>query len=483
MPTKIVQVKPLILDSNIGTSNTTAIVSGMVGLDGVDLVQADFGSIIYGTFEPNTPREEAVSFTITSCVGGVANIDFGVSGRGLIGKHPYGTGGITYAHSAGVKLVISNNPNLFNKFTAKDNDEEVTGGWKFPATPVHGQNPATKTWTEAAIAVVSSVISALDAAVVKLTGNQTIAGVKTFSSSPVVPTATNPTEAVNKSQVEAYFAANSGDVKASQSIFGTVKLNEPADDIAEPKAVAATTKTQNFISAITGMIIPYASATPPTGFLNCDGSAISRTTYANLFAITGTNYGAGDGSTTFNLPDLRSRFPLGYSLSAPVKVMTFSSRASNIITVTGVSSNANSEMQTGQMVRYSTTGTVITGLTNNTDYYVIRVSSNTLSLATSVANANEGTAIALTGDGSGTQTFTITYTARPVGQGGGEETHALTNAEMPSHVHGIGGNGTGTAEAMSTPTEAYTVFSQPAGSDTPHNIMPLFTVVNYIIKT
>jgi len=211
MSTKIVQVKPLTLSSNIGTSNTTAIVSGMIGLDGVDLTQTDFGSIIYGTFEPNTTREEAVSFTITSCVDGVAEIDFDVSGRGLIGKSPYGTGGITYSHSAGAKLVISNNPNLFNKFTAKDNDETVTGAWSFPTTPVGGNNPATKTWTEAAIAVVSAVVTALDAVVVKLTGSQTIAGVKTFSSSPIVPAPTTDLQAATKKYVDDVSVAGAAD--------------------------------------------------------------------------------------------------------------------------------------------------------------------------------------------------------------------------------------------------------------------------------
>jgi microcystin-dependent protein len=49
----------------------------------------------------------------------------------------------------------------------------------------------------------------------------------------------------------------------------------------------------------------------PFGFLACDGSAISRTTYATLFAIIGTNYGVGDGSTTFNLPDSRGRTHVG----------------------------------------------------------------------------------------------------------------------------------------------------------------------------
>jgi hypothetical protein len=54
-----------------------------------------------------------------------------------------------------------------------------------------------------------------------------------------------------------------------------------------------------------GMILPFGGATAPDGFLDCDGSAVSRTTYADLFAAIGTTWGAGDGSTTFNLPDLR----------------------------------------------------------------------------------------------------------------------------------------------------------------------------------
>lgn len=54
----------------------------------------------------------------------------------------------------------------------------------------------------------------------------------------------------------------------------------------------------------TGTIMEYAApnATAPAGWLRCDGSAVSRTTYAALFAVCGTSYGAGDGSTTFNLP-------------------------------------------------------------------------------------------------------------------------------------------------------------------------------------
>jgi len=60
-----------------------------------------------------------------------------------------------------------------------------------------------------------------------------------------------------------------------------------------------------------GSVIPYAGASAPTGFLLCDGSAVSRTTYAALFAVVGTTYGVGDGSSTFTLPDLRGRVVAG----------------------------------------------------------------------------------------------------------------------------------------------------------------------------
>lgn len=63
--------------------------------------------------------------------------------------------------------------------------------------------------------------------------------------------------------------------------------------------------------ATSGTIIMYAKGTPPGGYLPCDGAAVSRTTYASLFGVCGTTYGAGDASTTFNVPDLRSRLPMG----------------------------------------------------------------------------------------------------------------------------------------------------------------------------
>lgn len=60
-----------------------------------------------------------------------------------------------------------------------------------------------------------------------------------------------------------------------------------------------------------GSVIPYAGSAAPSGWLLCFGQAVSRTTYAALFAAIGTVYGTGDGSTTFNLPDMRGRIAAG----------------------------------------------------------------------------------------------------------------------------------------------------------------------------
>lgn len=77
-------------------------------------------------------------------------------------------------------------------------------------------------------------------------------------------------------------------------------------------------------AAPAGRIEAYAGATAPTGYLLCDGTAVSRTTYAALFAVTSTTYGVGDGSTTFNVPDLRGRVPVGVGTNASVNARALS---------------------------------------------------------------------------------------------------------------------------------------------------------------
>ena len=65
-------------------------------------------------------------------------------------------------------------------------------------------------------------------------------------------------------------------------------------------------------AGVVGAVMAFAMSTSPTGWLETDGTAVSRTTYADLFAAIGTAYGVGDGSTTFNLPDLRGEFIRGW---------------------------------------------------------------------------------------------------------------------------------------------------------------------------
>lgn len=67
-----------------------------------------------------------------------------------------------------------------------------------------------------------------------------------------------------------------------------------------------------------GFIAMHGAATAPAGWLECNGTAISRVTYAALFAVIATAWGVGDGSTTFNLPDFRGYFPRGYDNGAGI---------------------------------------------------------------------------------------------------------------------------------------------------------------------
>ena len=61
-----------------------------------------------------------------------------------------------------------------------------------------------------------------------------------------------------------------------------------------------------------GAIKPWTKTTAPDGYLLCNGAAVSRSTYADLFAVISTTYGSGDGSTTFNVPQLQGKMPQGY---------------------------------------------------------------------------------------------------------------------------------------------------------------------------
>jgi microcystin-dependent protein len=90
-----------------------------------------------------------------------------------------------------------------------------------------------------------------------------------------------------------------------------------------PTAAVGTNTTQLATTAFTlansiptGVISMWGTATAPTGYLLCAGAAVSRSTYAALFAVIGTTFGVGDGSTTFNVPNYTNRFPYGTTLAS-----------------------------------------------------------------------------------------------------------------------------------------------------------------------
>ena len=100
---------------------------------------------------------------------------------------------------------------------------------------------------------------------------------------------------------------------ASPALTGTPTAPTPATGTRTTQlATTAFVGAESQIAAPTGSVYTFAGATVPTGWLKCNGALLSRTTYAALFAVIGTTYGAGDGSTTFALPDLRGEFVRGF---------------------------------------------------------------------------------------------------------------------------------------------------------------------------
>jgi len=98
--------------------------------------------------------------------------------------------------------------------------------------------------------------------------------------------------------------------------MGNNRLTAMANAVSAQDATTLTQVTAAITAAVnaampSGTLLDYAGSVVPTGFLLCDGSAVSRTTYATLFAAIGTTWGVGDGATTFNLPDLRRRTTMG----------------------------------------------------------------------------------------------------------------------------------------------------------------------------
>lgn len=98
----------------------------------------------------------------------------------------------------------------------------------------------------------------------------------------------------------------------SRTADASMKIGDRVWAVQQGEVVIAAGRL-NSIDSFTpiGSMMPYAGSAAPTGWLLTDGSAVSRTTYAALFAVCGTTYGSGNGTTTFNLPNLQNRVPVG----------------------------------------------------------------------------------------------------------------------------------------------------------------------------
>ena len=180
--------------------------------------------------------------------------------------------------------------------------------------------------------------------------------------------------------------------------------------------------------------MPYAGSTAPTGYLLCDGSAVNRTTYAALFAITSTTYGVGNGSTTFNLPDLRGRVPVGVD-GAAARL-----DASDAL---GNSGGAQKHtLVTGEMP----------------------------------VHQHDPGSFATSSDGAHTHTFSGNQITTNTATGG---SNAITTL-----VNNAGGNNDATTTSNGAHTHSVTSgTSGGAGSGNPHNNMQPYQITQYIIKT
>ena len=517
---------------------TSVVLKSMLDIDGNPLTMAtDFGAVGYGTLEPgNNTLEESISFTgLTNNSNGTVTLT-GVSS--VLFDQPYTkVSGLTKTHAGSTTFVVSNTSGFYNEFPSKQNNETITGQWTVP-TPLGSGVVANKAYVDNVAGSGTVTTNALTVA--GTAGENLVAGQivyfkvsdgRWYKASSVASATTdllqlgvvqstttigNPITSgvllrgidTNQTGLVAgtiYYLSTGGAIASSagaveraigQAVSATSILFDPdyfyiptanqkgalAGSTGTPSATNKFVTEDDRISSPTGAIIMFSGSSAPIGWLLCDGSAVSRTTYANLFVVVSTTYGAGNGSTTFNVPDLRSRMPIG--VGTGTKVATFASRASNVITVTGLTNQSNNEFQTGQAVVYHTSSGVITGLSNDTTYYVIRISNTTFSLATTLANAQNGTAISLSSDGTGTQTFTLTMTARALAETGGEENHAMSATELLSHTHQSPNDSfTRNPEtAGGTSTFGSSSITGASGGNAAMSIINPFLVLNYLIK-
>ena len=203
-----------------------------------------------------------------------------------------------------------------------------------------------------------------------------------------------------------------------------------------------------------GTIKPWPKATAPTGYLLCNGAAVSRTTYADLFVVTSTTYGAGDGSTTFNVPQLQGKTPQGYDGN------TYN------LAGTGGANTVTVSVTNNQAVSASST------VANNQGVTVTGAISNTSLTEAQLASHDHQHELAVSG-------YATAFLRGQTSNVGGQPEINDTNAGSGTghtHSHTLAGTLTGTVAVTTTGTLTGTVAAAGTNSFSP------YVVVNYIIK-
>lgn len=165
-----------------------------------------------------------------------------------------------------------------------------------------------------------------------------------------------------------------------------------------------------------GILLPYAGAAAPSGWLLYYGQAVSRSTYGALFNAIGTTYGAGDGSTTFNLPDLRGRIPAGKDNMGGTAASRLTTAGSGVdgATLGAAGGGETHTLTSAQMPSHTHTGTTDAGGTHT---HPIQTIGGAFSAgAAQVAASTGGNFTTLTQSGQGAHTHTMTTSS--AGSGG-----------------------------------------------------------------
>ncbi len=170
-------------------------------------------------------------------------------------------------------------------------------------------------WNGAYSDTVSNLTYCANGTIVGTTGNQTIGGNKTFSGTTTLNgnTVTKAIDCNGNQDVSGTLAVHgkfTGSGGGALTGNWTCPTPDASTEIANKSYVDAQVKSGGSVPA--GAIIPYmGQGSVPSGYLLCNGAKVSRTTYAALFTAIGTKFGTGDGSTTFTLPNLNSRYLQG----------------------------------------------------------------------------------------------------------------------------------------------------------------------------